>query len=114
MLLASLMLFAAMWWPVVLSALAPAEVVPRDPQVISAPIDGVVREVLVLPNEPVTAGTPLLQLEDAELQSSVEVAERALLVARAELQTTQLGGFVNASSKGSQISTCEGTDKSHH
>lgn len=92
-------LFATMWLPVRLSAVAPVEVIARDPHVVSAPIDGAVREVLVMPNQLVQAGDLLVQLEDSELASAHEVAERALLVARAELKTVQQGGFVDATQK---------------
>jgi len=99
MLLVALVLFGLMWVPVRLNALAPVEVVARDPLVISAPIDGAVREVLVMPNQAVQQGELLVQLEDTELSADRQVAERTLLMARAELKTVQQSGFVDVKQK---------------
>lgn len=84
---------AIMWWPVRLSTLAPVEVIPKDPVVIAAPIDGVVREVLVNPSQPVVSGDVLVHMQDSELASEYEVAQQALLVAEAELKTIRQSGF---------------------
>ncbi len=94
-----LLVVGVMFLPVRLNTLAPVEVVARDPLVISAPINGAVREVMVTPNQQVAKEDLLVQLEDTELASNLEVAEHALLVARAELKTMQQGGFVDRSQK---------------
>jgi hypothetical protein len=91
---------AGLMVPVRQSAIAPAQVAPRDPQVVSAPIDGVVREVFVTPNEAVTAGTLLFAFEPAELEANREVAARALAVAEAELQRAESQAFGDPRSKG--------------
>ena len=70
--------------PVRQYVLAPAEVVPGTPRVVAAPIAGVVREVLVQPNQPVAEGEILFQMEDIELENRLAVAARALDVAQAE------------------------------
>jgi hypothetical protein len=64
--------------------LAPAEVVPIDPVVVAAPLPGVIREVLVAPNQGVKAGDVLFVYEDTELVNRVAAAERAYEVAEAE------------------------------
>lgn len=92
-------LFVLMVWPVRLSALAPVEVIAQDPLVISAPMDGAIREVRVVPNQPVTRGDVLAVMEDAELSSALEVARRDLYVAQAELRTSQHTGFQDPSQK---------------
>lgn len=100
------LLFGLMWLPVRITALAPVEVIARDPQVITAAIDGAVREVLVNPNQRIAKGELLVQLEDTELSASYEVAERTLLMARAELKTVQQSGFVDVTQK-SKLSELE-------
>lgn len=77
-------LFCLGWLPMRDSTLGTAEVIARDPIVQRAPIDGVVDEVLVEPNQPVTQGQLLLRLDDARLRSELEVAQQALSVAQAE------------------------------
>ncbi|OXY81719.1 efflux RND transporter periplasmic adaptor subunit [Oceanimonas doudoroffii] len=85
--------------PVRLSALTPIRVIARDPQVISAPLNGAVTRLEVMPNQSVQSGDPLVQFEDTELASAFEVAQRALLVAEAELKTTQQSGFMDPRKK---------------
>lgn len=79
----ALLLAAAGFIPVPLAALAPVEVVARDPEVVAAPLDGVVKTIEVAPNEEVRPGTVLLRLVDTALRGRLEIAERAVDVAGA-------------------------------
>ena len=83
---ALLAVLAAGFVPVRQSVLAPAEIVPRDPAVIRAPLEGVVLDVLVKPNETVAAGQPLFTLDPRRLRNQLEVSSRALDAADAELR----------------------------
>lgn len=77
--------------PVRLSVLAPAELVPAEPAVIRAPLDGVVGSFQVRPNEMVKAGQALFGFDEAPLQSRLDVARQALATAEAEYrQSAQL------------------------
>lgn len=76
-------------FPVRQSVLAPAEIVPLHPAVLRAPIAGVVEGILVQPNEPVTEGQPLVQMDARELESRLEVARQVLAVADAEQRQAQ-------------------------
>ena len=69
--------------PVPLSALAPAEVVPRDPDLVTAAIDGVVRSVDVEPNAAVKPGDVLVRFADTALRGRLAVAEQNVVVAHA-------------------------------
>ncbi|MBM3116852.1 efflux RND transporter periplasmic adaptor subunit [Jeongeupia naejangsanensis] len=86
--------------PVPLTVLAPAEVVSREAQVISSPVDGVVERMLVRPNQQVEAGTPLFALEETTLRNRVSVLEKQVAVADAELMAASQRAFDNAQSKG--------------
>ena len=72
--------------PVRRSALAPAEVVSARPQLVRAPMDGVVDKILVVPNQRVHAGQPLLALDGEQLRSKLTVARKAQEIALAEYQ----------------------------
>ncbi len=48
------------WMPMRQSVLAPAEVIPKQPVLVRAPIDGVIDRFEVLPNQLVTEGQVLL------------------------------------------------------
>lgn len=84
--------------PVRQSVLAPAEVVPLGGRVVAAPLDGVVGEFLVKPNQPVRAGDLLLRFDDTTLRAQADVAERALGVAEAELKANAQRAFADAES----------------
>ncbi len=81
--------------PVTRTALAPAEIVAREPFTVAAPMDGVIHSFQVTPNEPVTAGQVLLRLDDTDLRSRYEVADRALGIAKAELRAATQGAFAD-------------------
>ncbi|WP_286192201.1 efflux RND transporter periplasmic adaptor subunit [Roseomonas genomospecies 6] len=85
--------------PVPQSTLAPAEVAPRDPLIVSAPLEGVIERFHVQPNEPVGAGQPLFTFEATVLKSRLEVARKALASAEAELLTASQGAFADPQSK---------------
>lgn len=77
--------------PVRLTVLAPAEVTPKDPFVVRAPLDGVIDHLYVRPNQPVHEGTPLLGLDATTLQSRYAVARKDYDTAQEEFrQTAQL------------------------
>ncbi|WP_337997988.1 efflux RND transporter periplasmic adaptor subunit [Oleispirillum naphthae] len=75
--------------PVRLSVLAPAEVVPRDPLVLRAPLDGVISKVLVKPNQEVKTGDPLFRLDDRALRTKLAMAQQELEVTQAEYRQAQ-------------------------
>jgi multidrug resistance efflux pump len=84
--------------PVRQSVLAPAEVVPLGGQVVAAPLDGVIAEFLVKPNQAVKNGDLLLRFESTTLKAQADVAERALGVAEAELKANSQRSFADAES----------------
>lgn len=70
--------------PVRLTVLAPAELIPRDPEVIRAPLDGVVEHILVQPNQYVEQGAPLLVFERSAISNRLLVAWGVLNTTRVE------------------------------
>jgi hypothetical protein len=72
--------------PVPLTVLASAEVVAADPAVVRAPLDGVVDAIRVRPNDRIAEGQLLFTLDDTTLRGKVEVAEKSLTTAEAELR----------------------------
>jgi multidrug resistance efflux pump len=84
--------------PVRQSVLAPAEVVPQGGRVVAAPLDGVIAEFLVKPNQSVAAGDLLVRFDATSLKAQADVAERALGVAEAELKANTQRAFADAES----------------
>ncbi len=97
--LAALLLAGLMALPVRLSVLAPAEVVARDPAVVRAPLDGVVRRVLARPNETVTAGQVLFELDRTSLSGQLEIARKSLSTGRAQFERATQQAFADARAK---------------
>ncbi len=96
--LLALTLLALLCIPVRQSVLAPAQVVPLEPDLIAAPLDGVVASFAVEPNQQVQAGQELFRFEDTNLRSRRDVAQRTLDVAKAELHRASQGAFTDRES----------------
>jgi multidrug efflux pump subunit AcrA (membrane-fusion protein) len=77
-------LAALMLVPVRLSALAPAEVTPRQPAPVTAPVEGVLARFHVAPNTRVQAGDLVASMDDTVLRNRYAVAQKGLEIARAE------------------------------
>ena len=84
--------------PIRQSVLAPAEVVPLGGQVVAAPVDGVIAEFLVKPNQGVKAGEVLVRFDATSIKAQADVAERSLNVAEAELKANAQRAFADADS----------------
>jgi hypothetical protein len=64
--------------------LAPGELVPANPATIRAPLDGVIADFAVRPNQAVIEGQPLFSFDQAPIGSKLDVAREALATAQAE------------------------------
>lgn len=75
---------AVLLFPVRLSVLAPAELVAAHPEVIRAPLDGVIEKFLIEPNQSVAVGQLLFEFDAAAIKAQTRVAQQALATAEAE------------------------------
>ncbi|WP_332608973.1 efflux RND transporter periplasmic adaptor subunit [Achromobacter sp. ESBL13] len=82
-----------------LTTLAPVEVTPQDPFVVTAALPAVVERILVPPGAQVAAGTPLVQLVDTQLRSDYEVAIQKVEVARAKVLRLQQAAVSDPTAK---------------
>lgn len=88
-----------MFVPVTLTVLAPAEISPLKPIPISSPMDGVVKDVIVKPNQIVKADELLAILDDTALRNRLEVASKALEISRADLQRATFKSFTDETAR---------------
>lgn len=105
------------WWalaalgvlllPVRLSALAPAEIIALQSEVVAAPMDGVIRIFHVPPNSAVKRDQALFSLDDTTLRNRRQVAQQALGVTRADALAAQQKSFDSIQSK-SELATTIG------
>ena len=73
---------SALCVPVRVSTIAPVKVTAKDPTMVSAPMDGVIAEVLVPSNTVVAQDRLLFRYEDTNLRNQFRVAEKQLAVRR--------------------------------
>jgi hypothetical protein len=64
--------------------ISPAEVVARQPFVVSAPLSGVIRDIHVQPNQLVEQGSLLFEIDDIDLENQLTLAKRSLSITEAE------------------------------
>ncbi|TRX76527.1 HlyD family efflux transporter periplasmic adaptor subunit [Pseudomonas mangiferae] len=87
------LLVGAAFVPVRLSVMAPVEVIADQPYILTAPINGVIKRVLVAPNTPVQASQPLVQFEDIQPRNEMVLAQQQLAVAEARDNRTSAAAF---------------------
>ncbi len=92
-------LLAALLWPVRMTVLAPGELVPANPLVIRAPLDGVIDVFHVQPNQQVQAEQPLFSFDEIVIQSRLEVTLQALATAETDYRQTSQLALSDARSK---------------
>ena len=86
-------------WPVHLTVLAPGELVPAQPLVMRAPLDGVIDVFHVQPNQQVKAGQLLFSFDEIVIQSRLEVALQALATAETDYRQTSQMALTDAKFK---------------
>ncbi len=91
---------AALFIPIRISALAPAEVVALNAFAVAAPQEGVIGAFHVQPNTLVKKGDKLFSLDDSAVLGRREVAAKGLSIARAEALVAQQRAFDELKSKG--------------
>lgn len=84
------------FYPVPQTALVPAEIIARDPVFLRAPLDGVIDQVHVEPNQVVNEGDLLLTLDDTRISSQLEVATKSQEVAESEYRQAQQQGLFDS------------------
>lgn len=92
-------LLAVLCLPVRLTVLAPGELVPANPAVIRAPLEGVIDAFHVQPNDKVSKGQPLFGFDEALVHSKLDVSRQALATAEAEYRQTMQQALSDTKSK---------------
>ncbi len=76
-----------------MTALAPVEITASKPQIVAAPMDAVIEEVVVDPSAEVAADAVLLRFVDTNLRNRAEIAQREMQVAEARVRQLSLLSF---------------------
>jgi hypothetical protein len=94
-----ILIFAILFVPIKLSVLAPAEIISSKPAIIRVPIEGVVDEFFVKPNQKVIEGQALLKLDLTSLKSRLQIAQQETQVASTEYRQGTLRSLSDPKSR---------------
>ncbi len=95
----TVLLIGALFIPLRLSVLAPAEIAPRDSVLIRSPLAGVIDKFHVRPNDIVEEGQLLFDLDSTTLRNQLDIARKSMQVAEAEYRRTQQKAVFDQNSK---------------
>lgn len=79
--------------PVPLRVVAPCEIVSQDPIYITAPLDGIIKQMLVKPGDIVKKDTPLFVYDKQVPLQEFRVAEKQVEIAQSQLNRTMTQGI---------------------
>ncbi|TAK77455.1 MAG: HlyD family secretion protein, partial [Gammaproteobacteria bacterium] len=88
-------IIAILLFPIRLSVLGTATVVPKDPVLINAPLHGVIKTFAVKPGQYVHANQLLLSFDKTDLIADKEVNQKNFQLTEAKLRTAVNGSFDN-------------------
>ena len=86
-----------------LSVVAPVEVVPRNARIISAPFNGVISKIYVVPGQFVDTGDVILEYDRTELDIDIKRAKAALAFEKARLSQISNQGTIDSSLRGEKL-----------
>ena len=89
----------AMFLPVTLSTIGQVEVIPKDPDYINSPLDGVIEEILIENNDDISKQQPLLVFDPTQFQNSYDVALQELRVVETEILQARQSSFQSKNDK---------------
>jgi multidrug resistance efflux pump len=92
---AAALVLALVFLRVPLRITAPCEVIPREPQVVAAPLDGVIAEIKVEPGDPVEEGDLLFVYDSRGVDEELAVAAQQVRIISSNLERAKvlsLGG----------------------
>jgi multidrug resistance efflux pump len=76
-----------------LRVVAPCEIVPEDPEMIAAPLEGVIKQVWVQPGDRVKKGELLFTYEDRIIMQELKVAQKQVEIIESQYDRIQLRAF---------------------
>jgi len=91
----SLLAIALGFLPVSVTALAPAEIVPKDPYVLAAPFNGVVKEIASDQGKAVNVGDSLIVFDNVHLLNEKRLADQRAEIAQARYQRASQGAIAD-------------------
>ena len=81
--------------PVSVTALAPVEVLPKQPYVLAAPFNGVVKEITATQGQALTPGDTVILFDDVHLLNEKKLADQRTAIAQARYQRASQGAIAD-------------------
>jgi len=94
--------------PVKQFVISPAEIISLDSVAVTAPVEGIVSELVAKPNQPVKAGDVLVKLDDTAVRNRLVSAQQALEVVRAEFLAGSHRAFSGGVDRASDVGVLRG------
>jgi len=94
-----LLLSVLFCFPIRQFSMASSEIVPVNPTLVRAPLDGVIRMFYQVPDAVIKKGDPILELDDAKLKSHLDIAEKKLQIVKVQLLQSQQMAFTDPKAK---------------
>lgn len=85
--------------PVRISALAPTEIVPLEPLMVTSPLSSVIETMPIQPNQAINKGDVLFSLDSTNLRNEFQVAQKAMDVLKSEYKETKQRSFADQQSR---------------
>ncbi len=100
--------------PVRQTILAPADVAPKDPFLVSSSIEGIIKAISVNPNQNVKANQILFSLDKITLQNKYEESEKTVEIAKERYRKAFQQAYVNPEGKSELLVLKEEVDKANN
>lgn len=99
-LIVAVCLISLLFLPVRLSVLAPATLVPLNPTIVRAPIDGIIKSVDVAPNDDLQGGERLFTFDDIALNNKLLITQQELLSLQTEYRQINQMSLLDSEMRG--------------
>lgn len=86
-------------WRVPLRVVAPCEIIPEDPFIVTAPLSGVISEVAVESGDKVNEGSPLFYYDPRVITEELKIAQQQVNVLQTTMMNTELKALDSAKAK---------------
>jgi hypothetical protein len=94
-----ILIIALMFIPVKMNVLAPLTIKPKDEHIVTAPIDGIIKEIYVSPNQFVNINDKLIKFDTTDSKNKYFIAQKSLELSKTTLHAIRQDSFYNNDSK---------------
>jgi multidrug resistance efflux pump len=94
-----ILIIALMFIPVKMNVLAPLTIKPKNEYIVTAPINGIIKDIYISPNQFVNINEKLLQFDTTDSKNKYFIAQKSLELSKTTLHAVKQDSFYNKDSK---------------